>query len=806
MTGTLTTIGAGTYSASYYVTSAGVTLTNFGTIGGIGVSASAYTADIFNSGTILGSPNYGILLGLGGLVENLTGGTIGGATALAAGGPTTVVNAGSVLGGSNYGLQLAGGGTVTNQLGGYITGREAIQISDTAGSVANYGRIIGDGSYGVQLANGGAVTNHANSTISGYHGVRISSGGGVVNGGEIYGTAPLGFGVLLVNGGSVTNSAGGTITGSRGVGVLNEPGTVVNAGSIGGTLGVYLKAGGSVTNQSGGTIIGTEDAVKFLSGYTSRLVIDPQAVFNGTVYGGNLPGGTAVSTLELASATGIGMLSGLGSEYVGFTQTTIDSGAQWVLTGANTLAAGYSLTNAGNLTVSGGTLYDAGGVTNSGVIVLDAGTMTVGDLLGSGVVTIAASGTLEVTGSIASTETIVFGGDRAYLHLDSPANAAGSVTGLGHGNAIDLKGIDPASVSYAGGELSFTGGSFPLASTGEVPGAVASADGTELGTLCFCEDTLMATPSGLVTVQDLTVGDLVMTLGGAVRPIVWIGIGRVLATQGQRSAATPVIVRKHALVPGVPFRDLRVTKGHSLLIDGVLIPVEFLVNHRSILWDDRAAEVTLYHIELETHDILIANGARAESYRDDGNRWLFQNANSGWNQPAKAPCAPVLTGGAVVDAVWRRLLDRAGPRPGVPLTLDPDLHLVIDGRRLDARSRRDGVYVFELAERPGLVRIVSRAAAPQELGLARDPRTLGVAVRRLALCHGVNLRLIEAEDNSLGQGFHGFEPDNLFRWTNGDAVVPAALFDRMQGLAELEVHVAAGAAYIAEGDAEAAAA
>jgi len=65
----------------------------------------------------------------------------------------------------------------------------------------------------------------------------------------------------------------------------------------------------------------------------------------------------------------------------------------------------------------------------------------------------------------------------------------------------------------------------------------------------------------------------------------------------------------------------------------VLIPVEFLVNHRSIFWDDNAQEVELYHIELETHDVLVANGAPAESYRDDGNRWLFRNANSGWGLP-----------------------------------------------------------------------------------------------------------------------------------------------------------------------------
>jgi hypothetical protein len=73
-----------------------------------------------------------------------------------------------------------------------------------------------------------------------------------------------------------------------------------------------------------------------------------------------------------------------------------------------------------------------------------------------------------------------------------------------------------------------------------------------------------------------------------------------------------------------------------------------LVNHRSIVWDDRAGEVEIYHIELAVHHVLSANGTRAESYRDDGNRRLFQNANAGWYQSAKPPYATVQTGGGAV--------------------------------------------------------------------------------------------------------------------------------------------------------------
>jgi hypothetical protein len=323
--------------------------------------------------------------------------------------------------------------------------------------------------------------------------------------------------------------------------------------------------------------------------------------------------------------------------------------------------------------------------------------------------------------------------------------------------------------------------------------------------LCFCIDTLIETPAGQVKVQDLAVGQIVMTRSGVARPITWIGTGAVLAIRGQRGAATPVIVHKGALADNVPTHDLRVTKGHSLYIDHVLIPVEFLINHRSIEWDDWAQEVKLFHIELETHDVLIANGAAAESYRDDGNRWLFRNANDTWMEPPKQPYAPVLTGGALVDEVWQRLLDRAGPRPGLPLTQDADLHLVVDGRRLDAKSRHGETLVFRLFAHPETVRVVSRSGAPQELGVARDPRELGVALWRIMLRQGPRLRLLEAEDPSLAEGFHGYEAERQLRWTDGDALLPAALYDGLHGGFELELHVACSARYSVDALARAAA-
>jgi hypothetical protein len=160
----------------------------------------------------------------------------------------------------------------------------------------------------------------------------------------------------------------------------------------------------------------------------------------------------------------------------------------------------------------------------------------------------------------------------------------------------------------------------------------------------------------------------------------------------------------------------------------------------------------------------------------------------------------VLTGGTVVDAAWRRLLDRTGPRPGLPLTDEPDLHLLVDGQRVDGRrvsesTRPNGYYAFDLQRCRGQIRVVSRAGSPAELGLARDPRVLGVALRQVRLWQGVRVRVLDAADESLTDGFHAFESDNLFRWTDGDAALPATLFADLEGTCQLELLVGGAMRY-----------
>ncbi|HEY4174968.1 MAG TPA: Hint domain-containing protein [Rhodopila sp.] len=771
-----------------------------GRVDGIYASGSV-NSTIVNAGIVYGVDYSGVFLRAGGSLTNT--GNISAPTfgVLVAGQPGTVLNAGSISASAEFvstdtafasaGVLLDDGGLVTNSAGDAITSNwNGVQIFYGSGTVINAGTIATSVeslpagttfvSNGVELADGGLVTNAGAGTITSYSfGVQIfNASGTVANAGSISDAEyKNGAGVQLDDGGLVTNSLGGRITSEwMGVQIFGSPadgvdGTVINQGTIlafdpiGDGAGVWIHAPGAVTNAPGGlisggadgvvayyqttlvnqgTIFGTDNAfIAVHAGFADRVIDRPGGVFSGTVDGGNTIGSAIYSTLELAS-------------------------------GAST-----------------GTIVNIGTFTDFGRIALDAG------------------GTWSVGGSFATGETAAFGGTHIDLILTSPSAASGVImAGFAATDTIALAGItDVTKLTFNGNTLVVSESTGPgLTLQFAAPETLTFnvvGNATDITIPCFLPGTHILTDIGEVLVEKLRVGDTIVTQGGHTRRLCWIGHGRTLAIRGQRGPSTPVIVRKGALADNVPDRDLRITKGHSLYLDDVLIPVEFLVNHRNIVWDDRAQEVTVYHLELDTHDVLIANRAAAESYRDDGNRWLFQNANAGWDQPPKPPCAPVLTGGAVVDTVWRRILDRAGPRPGLPLTDDPDLRLLVDGTRLDAAERQGPIHVFRLQSRPNTVHLASREAVPAELGLARDPRSLGVALHSIALRQRTKFVVLKANDSRLADGFHPHEPASDLRWTNGHAALPAKAFASFTGPIEVVVHVAATTQYPNQGAAAA---
>jgi Hint domain len=160
---------------------------------------------------------------------------------------------------------------------------------------------------------------------------------------------------------------------------------------------------------------------------------------------------------------------------------------------------------------------------------------------------------------------------------------------------------------------------------------------THLNIACFAAGSRIATPSGEVAVEDFRVGDLVLTRDGTSRPIVWIG-QRTIALSGHPEPARvhPIHFRAGALGPDRPRRDLYLSPDHAVLIGEVLVPARYLINGGAIRQTGDRTTITYYHIELDEHDVVLAEGLPAESYLDSGDRAGFETVGLGVPRPLSA--------------------------------------------------------------------------------------------------------------------------------------------------------------------------
>lgn len=134
---------------------------------------------------------------------------------------------------------------------------------------------------------------------------------------------------------------------------------------------------------------------------------------------------------------------------------------------------------------------------------------------------------------------------------------------------------------------------------------------------CFVDGTRIATPAGLIEVERLTAGDTVLTASGKVATIRWVGRSAVSRVFADPVRVLPVCIKAGALAENLPVADLYVSPGHALVLDGLLVQAGALVNGTTIVRDTEAAVVfTYYHIELENHDVLLAEGVPTESFLD----------------------------------------------------------------------------------------------------------------------------------------------------------------------------------------------
>ena len=154
-------------------------------------------------------------------------------------------------------------------------------------------------------------------------------------------------------------------------------------------------------------------------------------------------------------------------------------------------------------------------------------------------------------------------------------------------------------------------------------------------TLCYLKGTKILTPTGYTNVEDLQVGDHVLSYGsignnadvqlsesGEAKPIKWIS-----SFYGVKRDASdlPICFTAGSLGENAPSSDLFVSPGHRVIIDGKMVVARDAVNGETIVQEDTLETIEYYHFELDEHSVVMAEGVLAETFLElDKSKTSFQ--------------------------------------------------------------------------------------------------------------------------------------------------------------------------------------
>jgi hypothetical protein len=451
-----------------------------------------------------------------------------------------------------------------------------------------------------------------------------------------------------------------------------------------------------------------------------------------------------------------------------------------------------SFENAGSVAVAGGATLDICGTefSNTGTVFVDDGVLEVtGGWVDGGQGVLTPGGEIEISkGGYASfndgvvDQVFDFAGP-GTLALGDPAGVqADAVAGFGYRDEILVDTVADAQSLIAGG-LTFTttlpeGYTLGIETIGTAAAIVLEHD--ETAPPCFARGTRILTPAGYVPVEHLKPGDNVVTIAGGVRAVRWVG-WRVIDLQTHRrpNAVWPVCITANALDNGIPARDLFLSPDHAVFLRGQLVPVKLLVNSATIRREKNTPAVTYFHVELDRHDILVAENLGVETYLDTGNRNAFENAaGTPWASPVfgrgrqwdSRAFAELCVAGPVLRDIRADLFKRTLALGYLQKTM-PDISLVVDGQNIERGFGVASLPCFRLPpEHSGVVGIRSASFVPAELsggaGFEDDWRDLGVAIRRIKLgLKSVSVREIARS------GFHPRGAHDVADWTDGFGVI-----------------------------------
>jgi Hint domain len=150
-----------------------------------------------------------------------------------------------------------------------------------------------------------------------------------------------------------------------------------------------------------------------------------------------------------------------------------------------------------------------------------------------------------------------------------------------------------------------------LADHGDDGGGNSGHGGGGGSSACFLRGTRIKTAKGYRRIETLSAGDLLPTRFGGMTPIKQIS--SFTARTGDANRA--VRISRSAFDDNVPAADLVLTAPHAIYADGILVSIGNLANSVTIAYEEIEGE--FFHIELETHDVIEAEGMACESLLTD---------------------------------------------------------------------------------------------------------------------------------------------------------------------------------------------
>jgi len=197
---------------------------------------------------------------------------------------------------------------------------------------------------------------------------------------------------------------------------------------------------------------------------------------------------------------------------------------------------------------------------------------------------------------------------------------------------------------------------------------------------CYLRGTNIRAPEGERRIEELKIGDPVVTLSGESKPIKWIGRRRFKkSSEHWGKDFEPIRISAFAIDERTPHRDLYLSPNHRIYIDGVLIPAKYLVNGLNITQcAPEGADIIEYlHIELFAHDVIYAEGMTAETMgwwpegRDHFDNFAeYYRLYPNEDETAHPNCAPIFWGHSRFERTLQPLRSVLAPWIDTRATVD----------------------------------------------------------------------------------------------------------------------------------------